>query len=154
MPAEVVASSAANEAVSGTVASAKEQIESLAGDVGDMIKAGTETMGDMIKASTSSVANVLRRILSTSATTLSIGLTGVLVYAVYKSYERRKQDDGGAGGGNGADESFRTQLWNSFQEPDIGRAKRTKEEVEEVCLFVCLLFFTEFISFLRGRIIV
>lgn len=107
-----------------------ESLESNGG-IESVIKAST----DMIKTGTSSVANILRRVLSTSATTVSIGIVSMLVYSLYRNYKNR---NGACHGLNGYDsplapyEALRNQFRHHFQEPDIGRAKRTKEEVEEV----------------------
>jgi hypothetical protein len=111
-------------------------VEALVGDVGDMIKAGGESMSEMIVTSTNSLgttlANIVRKIISTSATSLSIGVAGVLGFAIYRSYMAEKASH---------HQSLRAQLLNSFQEPDIGQAQRTKEEVDEVrTLFLFFLF--------------
>ena len=78
----------------------------------------------------STLANILRRFVSTSATTLSIGVASVLGYAIYRSYLTEYQRTRGnsiAGSGR-----VSQQLATNFQEPDIGHAQRTKEEVDQV----------------------
>ena len=107
------------------VAETENTAATIAGTVNDMIKTGTDTVNDMIKTSTNSLTNILRKILSTSATTLSVGIVGVLGYAIYRSYLTQKLNDTSY-------DALRAQLINSFQEPDIGRGVRTKEEIEEI----------------------
>jgi hypothetical protein len=145
MPAAASAVAASEEAASAAVTDlatnvssiteqAKQQMESLMGDMGDLIKTSTDSMGDILTTGkntlSETIANLVRKIISTSATTLSIGVAGVLGYAIYRSYIA--EHGGGGSGLNSHNASLHERLLSNFQEPDIGHAQRTKEEVEEV----------------------
>jgi hypothetical protein len=82
-------------------------------------------ISDMVKSSTSSVRDYLRKLLNLSATSVSFAVVGLLGYAIYKSYKLTKHSN------FLVDLNDRKSFLNE-PDPDIGKAKRHPDELEEI----------------------
>ena len=83
-----------------------------------------ESLGVIIKSKSNTIRNLIRKLFSTSASTLSLGIIGLLGYAIYRSYKPSKSNDG----------TNKNITLSDYVEPDIGKLKRPKEQIEEVKL--------------------
>ncbi|CAF0757562.1 unnamed protein product [Brachionus calyciflorus] len=81
-----------------------------------------ETFSEIIKSNTNTLRNLIRKLFNTSASTVSIGLIGLLGYAIYKSYKPSKSSQ---------NSKAQATLLN-YVEPDIGKFKRPKEQIDEI----------------------
>jgi hypothetical protein len=91
--------------------------------VADAANTINETFGDIIKTSSNSFSNLARRILSFSATTLSVAFAGVVGFVIFRSYKSHNY--------------LTCDHINSFDltDPDLSKIKKQKEQIEEVGLF-------------------
>lgn len=87
----------------------------------------------LAKEASDSARNIARKILTTSATSLSVAFVGVVGYVLYKSYkanslneERQivEQPDRSS--------AVHLQMLNDIQDPDIGRGRRSRQDLEEI----------------------
>lgn len=92
-----------------------------------------DTFGQILKSNTNKLANfgktLIRKLLATSAKTVSIGIVTVLAYAIYRSYRQSKPRIS----------SKHPINLNNYIEPDIGKSKRTKEQIKEVFVFFVVM---------------
>lgn len=84
-----------------------------------------ETVTDIIKSNTNSLRNLIRKLFTTSASSLSLGIVGLLGYAIYRSYKPFKKRD----------VTLTQPNLSNYVEPDIGKFKRPREQIEEVFFF-------------------
>lgn len=81
---------------------------------------------ELVRTGTTTVRDYLRKLLNVSATSVSFAVVGLLGYAVYRSYKYTHSN-------------FRNGDYNDYSvvyeaDPDIGKAKRPLEDLEEVII--------------------
>lgn len=88
---------------------------------------------EFVRNGTLTVRDYLRKLLNVSATSVSLAVVGLLGYAIYRSYRNSKSNF--------------SNDFNDFNgyvyepDPDIGRSKRSPENLEEVIIFLTIFVF-------------